>query len=484
MNWLKQRRFALTFGTAMLCAAPNSYAQDAASKPVTLGPEQVLQTAISYMQKGDAPRALALADALLKRDPNDVGALLVRAKSLRGIGRFDEAKAAARAGWRHAETDNQKFSAAMLMAQALSSDGNKTRAQLWLRRAAQVAPTDRHAAQATRDFKYVGQRNPWQTHLSFTLAPNSNINNGSARDSSTLLYRTAELFGFDGSEETALGASNQALSGIEAGINVQSRYRFHQTEHSAHDLRMGFSYRSYQLSNSSKDDLEQENAERLADGRDLLDVSGSDFSYGTIQLGYGYKKLRGDRRGEFSATADIGQSFYGGARYNRYLRGRIGQSYYKDARTKINFGLSTDLRTAGGNSDQYRVSLNTGVSRQLKAGNGLYFGASVSTLQADAEQSEYEELSLRSGYVLGRKVMGTQLQFGLNTSYRDYDVSPHDPSGRREFTVGAEVTATFKNIDYYGFNPTISLTAATTSSNIGLYDVNRVGLGFGIASSF
>jgi hypothetical protein len=130
------------------------------------------------------------------------------------------------------------------------------------------------------------------------------------------------------------------------------------------------------------------------------------------------------------------------------------------------------------------VSLSTSVSRQLKAGNGLYFGASVSSMQADAERAEYDEISLRSGYVLGRKVMGTQLQFGLNTSYRDYDFSPHDASGRREFTVGADVTATFKNIDYYGFNPTISLTAATTSSNIGLYDVNRVGLGFGIASSF
>lgn len=484
MNRLKQRSFALTLGAAFLCAAPSGYAQDTASSPVTLNPEQILQVAISYMQNGDAPRAIRLADALLKRDPNDVGALLVRAKSLRTIGKLDEAKTAARAGWRNAETDSQKFSAAMLMAQALSSDGNRTRAQLWLRRAAQVAPTKRHAALAARDFRYVRRQNPWQTHLKFTLAPNSNINNGSARDSSSLLYQLLNPFDIDGAGEVALGASSKALSGIETGFNLQSRYRFHQTERSAHDWRFGLSYRTYHLSQSSKDDLAAEDAERVARGEEARNTTGSDYAYGTIQLGYGYKQLRRDKRGEFSLTADLGQSFYGGERYNRYLRGRIGQSYYKDAKTKFDFGLSTDLRTAGGESDQKLVSLTAGVSRSLADGNGLYLGVAVSTLGSDIERLEYDELSLRSGFVLGREVMGTKLQFGLNTSYRDYDVSPHDASGRRDFTVSADVTATFKNVDYYGFNPTVSLTAATTSSNIGLYDVNRVGLGIGIASSF
>lgn len=484
MSRLRQQLIACTFGVVASFAAPNVHAQDPGAQTVRLDPKQMLKVAVLNLRNGDNGRALAFADALLLRDPKDVDASLVRSQALRAMGDYTSALAAARTGWQHAESDTQKFSAAMLMAQSLSSDGKRTRAQLWLRRAAQLAPTDRHAKQAARDFKYVGQKNPWRTHLSFTLAPNSNINNGSARDSSSLLYQVFNPYDVAGAGVFPLGVSSQALSGIETGISVQSRYRFHQTEHTAHDLRMGLSYRTYQLSNSSKDDLEKENIERLADNQEPLDISGNDFAYGTLQLGYGYKKLRRDRRGEFSATVDIGQSFYGGARYNRYLRARIGQSYYKDARTKYNFGLSTDLQTSGGESDQFRFSLSTSVSRQLKAGNGLYFGASVSSMQADAERAEYDEISLRSGYVLGRKVMGTQLQFGLNTSYRDYDFSPHDASGRREFTVGADVTATFKNIDYYGFNPTISLTAATTSSNIDLYDVNRVGLGFGIASSF
>lgn len=436
------------------------------------------------LRNGNYDRALAFADALLKRSPDDVAALLVRAYALRGLGQYGPARDAASDGWKLAETDAQKYTAAMGMAQALSSDGKRTRAQLWLCRAAQVAPTAGHAARAAQDFRYVRRQNPWQTHLAFTLAPNSNINNGSARDTSSLLYQLLNPFDVAGAGEVELSASSQALSGIEAGFNMQSRYRFHQTERTAHDLRFGLSYRTYQLTQSSKDDLAEEDAARVARGEEARNITGSDFAYGTIQLGYGYKQLRHDRRGEFSLTADIGQSFYGGARYNRYLRGRINQSYYKDAKTKFDIGLSADLRTAGGDTDQNLVSLTAGVSRSLEGGSGLYLGAAVSAKRADADRAEYEELSLRSGYVLGREVLGTKLQFGVNTSYRDYDVSPHDASGRRDFTVSAEVTATFKNIDYYGFNPTVSLIAATTNSNIGLYDVNRVGLGIGIASSF
>ena len=121
---------------------------------------------------------------------------------------------------------------------------------------------------------------------------------------------------------------------------------------------------------------------------------------------------------------------------------------------------------------------------QVVGGDGLYVGVTAAASKADEERFEYHEIGLRGSYALGREIKGTALQFGINTSFRDYEVSPHDASGRRKFKVGAEVTATFKQIDYFGFNPSVSLTASTTSSNIGLYDVNRLGLSIGIASAF
>ncbi len=480
MTFFRGHIIGLLLGAAAFTVAPVASAQEGSS--VSLAVDQMQLAAELNLRNGDVERALAFADALLLRDPNDVTALLVRAYALRIMQRYGEARIAARAGWQLAGEDGQKFTAAMLMAQAFSADDKRTRAQFWLRRARDVAPTQQLSARATQDFRYVQQRNPWQTQLSFTLAPNSNINNGSARDSSSLLYDFfTPIFG---DNEVELQASSKALSGVEAGLSVQSRYRFRQTEFRAHDLRLGMSYRTYRLSQSARADLAEEDAERVIRGEPAGGITGSDFAYGTVQLGYGFRQLRQDRRGEFSAVADVGQTFYGGARYNSFLRAQLGQSYYASRSTKLDFGLSGDLRQAQRGGDQNTYSFDTGMSRKLANGDGLFTGLSLSTATSDRARLEYDEVALRGGYVLGREVMGTGLRFGLNTSFRDYDVSPHDPSGRREFEIGAEVTATFRQIDYLGFNPTLSLRASHTDSNIGLYDVNRVALSIGIASAF
>lgn len=480
----KQGLLALTFGVVAFAAAPFAHAQQTQTKQVQLSVEQMRLAAELNLRNGHYGRALEFAGALLARDPNDVTALLIRAHGLRVTKDYAAAQKAGRSAWRLAKTDNHKYTAAMLTAQALSSDNKRTRAQLWLRRAAEVAPTKHHEIRAAQDFKYVQQRNPWQTHLSFTLAPNSNINNGSARDSSALLYRLFNPLDIDGAGIVELGAASKALSGIETGLSVQSRFRFRQTEWTAHDLRLGASYRTYQLSSSAKDALDEADAERVAQGEEPSNITGSDFSYGTLQLGYGYKQLRKDHRGEFSFTADLGKSYYGGQTYNSFLRTNIGQSYYATQTTKYTFGLATDFRFAERGDDYQLYQLTAGMSRKLAGGDGLYLGIAASVTNSDALRLEYGEIGVRGGYVLGREVMGTSLQFGLNTSFRDYDVSPHDASGRREFKVGGEVTATFKQIDYLGFNPTVSLTASTTNSNIGLYDVERLGLSIGIASAF
>ena len=81
-------------------------------------------------------------------------------------------------------------------------------------------------------------------------------------------------------------------------------------------------------------------------------------------------------------------------------------------------------------------------------------------------------------------MIGASVQFGLGASWRDYDVSRDSRDGRRDRRVFADVTATFKEIDYYGFNPALTLSASSTDSNVGLYDVNRVGLRIGIKSAF
>ncbi len=465
-------RLRYLMGVAAMAAAPVAFASGAlaeGSAPLRLSAEQVVEAARLSLQNGNTQQAITLADALLLRDPADVTAHLIRAHALRSQGDFAAAQAAARSGWTHAATDTAKFNAALLMAQALASDGKRTRAQLWLRRARQVAPSPGHARRAARDFKYVQQRNPWQTYLSFTFAPNSNINNGASRDSYLSNSVLDRLVG-GGPQLRPINPEAQALAGLEFGARMQTRYRFAQSARRAHDLRLGLSYRSYVLSPGSK--------------ADVPDAKGHDYAYGTASIGYGFRHLRRDGRGELSVNLDLGQTFYGGARYARYAQAHAAQSYYLDRRTKLRFGLVMETETGQRVSDSDSLSLSLGMDRMLASGDGFYLGVTVTNQHSPNALHEYAEAALRGGYVLGREVMGAQVQVGLGARLRDYDVHLLNIDGRRDLEVSFDVTATFRQIDYYGFNPQLSLRAARTNSNIGVYDTNRLGLSIGIASAF
>lgn len=277
------------------------------SAQTTLDPDQMRQAAGESIQVGRPAQAQAIASALLARNDQDLNALLLHSRALRDLGLLKEAREEVRKAWNLAESDDDKYATALITAQILSSEGKRTRSQFWLRRAGEYAPTQRLEARAQRDFNYVKHRNPWQTQLSLTFAPNSNINNGSASDRSYLNHDLSKVI-FGEPVEYALTGSSQALSGLEYGASISSRYRFSQTAVTAHDFNVGGSYRSFVLSDSSS--------------RAAPEASGADFSFGTASLGYGYKKINLDRKGELSADIEVAQSWYGGARYASY--GRVG----------------------------------------------------------------------------------------------------------------------------------------------------------------
>ncbi len=456
------RRFGYAAALA-LSIAPGSQAE------VRISPAELKKAAVLSLQGNDPARAVVFAEALLQRDEQDRTAHLIRASGLRQMGQYAPAQTSARQAWRLSETDAEKFTAARVMAQTLSSDGKRSRAQLWLRRAVHHAPSVRHEHRARRDFAHVRQQNPWSTHLSFTLAPNSNINNGSANDRSLLNYKISEIL-FGEPVEFALDGAAQALSGLEFGASVQTRYRFHQTHDTAHDLKFSASYRSFMLSGSSKDQ---------APG-----VEGSDFAYGTVGIGYGYRRLNLERKGEFMFDLDAVQSWYGGARYATALRGTVAQTYKPNRETNLRFSFQAEHQVGQRTSDVDTYRLTASMNKRLASGNLAFVKLGLATTSSPTADSEYREVELRGGYVLGKPVMGAAIQLGLGASLRDYDVSRHSADGREDLKITADITATFTQIDYYGFNPSVSLSASTTSSNIGLYDSNRVGLSIGIRSAF
>jgi hypothetical protein len=451
----------LTWGLALTASASRAQA--------VLDAAQMRDAASESIKLGKPGQAEAIASALLARDDQDLNALLLHSRALRDLGRLQEARQAARKAWSLARSDSDKYAIALITAQILSSQGKRTRAQLWLRRAGEHAPTARLEARAKRDFNYVKQRNPWQTQLSFVLAPNSNVNNGSASDRSYLNYDLSKII-FGAPVEYELTGSARALSGLEYGTSLSSRYRFAQTATTAHDVTFGGSYRSFVLSNSAS--------------RTAPEASGSDFAFGTASLGYGYKRINLAHKGELSADVEAVQSWYGGDRYASYGRARIAQSVNVSRQQRFRFSAEVERQHGQATADVETAALSASVTQRLSSGNVAFFALEGTATQSPNDDAAYHELELRGGLSLTRPVMGAELRFGVGVAVRDYDASRHVAEGRKDLRAFADMTAVFKEIDYYGFNPSATFTASSNSSNVDLFDINRVGLSLGFQSAF
>ncbi|WP_417677473.1 hypothetical protein [Pseudodonghicola sp.] len=436
---------------------------------IELSADQMRAAAWMALRGGDPNQALQFSQALIRRNPQDRAALLIHSRAARDQGQYDQAKQSARLAWRLSTDDGAKYASSLVMAQALSSNGQRTQAQWWLRRAIQYAPNEALSRKAVEDFRYVRLRNPWAAQLSFSVTPDSNINNGSSARYSFLNYQLSEIF-FGGPAEYQLGGSSRALSGVEYALGLNTRYRLAETETQAHDIIFTADLHHYTLSNEAKS---------IAPG-----AKGSDFDYASYSLGYSFRGLNWGGRGEYRLSGDLGQVWYGGEEYLRFYRLGSGQSY------RLRSGDKIDLRLAGEHQDGIATSdsdiLRLDVSHTTRVLNGatLWTNATLARATSSYAADEFDEFGLRAALTLAKPLAGATVQLGLWARNRSYDFSPHSPDGRSDDRVQADFTMIFRQIDYYGFNPTMQISASRTYSNISLYDADRLGVNFGIQSAF
>ena len=474
---------ALTLGLVGLtvAAAPGSDAPAPQPEPdrTTLSPDALRDAAAEALRLGHAQRAYAFSNALVARDESDRTALLIRARAARDLGQYKEAKTSARLAWKHSETDEQKYASSMVMAQALSSAGQRSWAQLWLRRAVQHAPNEALESRAIRDFRYVRKRNPWQTHLSFSVTPNSNINNG-----------TKEI----GESFRNVGAS-RPLSGLEYSFGLKTRYRFRETETRLHELTFSGKYYHYSLSSSAKRQQELD-AQQSGNPQSFRTYEGKDFAFGYYEFGYAQRGKNFDHRGEYALSAQLGHSWYDAQPYTQYLQLNGGQRYKlkngHNLGTNLTLRRNIGIRTA--DTDEIRVGLSYGFA----TGSGSYFQASlgvretISTHATRNPNDEFREFHVAAQYWFGKPILGASANLGLTLKQRNYDeyrtftAIPNVVliGDREDKGIAMDFTLTFKEVDYYGFNPTMTISAASTDSSESRYNIDRFGINFGIQSAF
>lgn len=297
-----------TLKLAALVAASLLYA------PVTLAqqsltPDQMRSAALTAIQSGQPATALQAADALLLRDETDVTALVVKARAAKDLGQLDIAHAAAAQAWAKAETQPERFDSARVMAQVLASQDKRTRAQLWLRRAAQHAPDVQSKQVAAREYRYVTSRNRVNTQFNLSIAPNSNINNGSVQD-------TTQIFDFFTQDYVTarLGGAARALSGVEGNLGATLRYSLAESVAFRTDLIVQGSTRRYRLSNEAK---------TIAPT-----AKGADFALDSLNLGLVHRWRDTKAPVEYQISGAVGAIRYGGAHYsNTHGSPRVSRGY-------------------------------------------------------------------------------------------------------------------------------------------------------------
>lgn len=439
----------------------------ATAKPQELSPGQMLDLAARSVASGQHDKALALADALLSRDAEDVSALLIRAHALRGLGQMDEARQASRQAWALADNDRAKYAAALVRAQMLSSSGKRMMSQLWLRRAIQVAPTEAHRQNAVRDFRYVRGRSPWQVNLSFSVAPNSNINNGSTQGTGT--YELPVW----GVVPVNLSGAALALSGIEMRSGVRLRYRLKDRGRSGYtDLHLSASRSDYTLSDKAR---------RIAPG-----VKGSDFAFSATRVAVQHVGSLG-QSAQFALSGGLSHNRYGGAAYKNSGEVSARLSYPLNARSALSGHVLLQQQSAlsGRTSDSHgwRGGLRwTGMTGA--GGNRLSFGLEAERSFSNAAALDWQGVSADASLALSRPVLGTRLDLGLTAGRKRFDRGPVTGRGRLDRSLGVRVTVEPVNYDLFGFVPQVTLSARKTNSDFGQYDSEEFGLRFGFRSAF
>ena len=453
---------ARLFRTLVLCAGlVLGAAGGAQADTVTLTPEEMRAAASYALEVHDNRLALSLAGALLQRDPRDGFALIIKSRAARNLGDNATAKRAARAAWRVARSDGDRYAAALVMAQALSSDGQRTWAQLWLRRAAQYAPDERSEALIARDFRYVRSRNPWSMHLTFGVTPSSNINNGSKSDTIVI-----------GGIPFQLSGGAQALSGLEINYGVSTRYRRDMSERLSLHFGGSVEGKAYRLS---------ESARRKAPG-----LRASDLAYRAAELQFG-ATLRGARpRNPLDVNLRLGKNFYGGDHLSDYAAAELAKTVTLGKRNRLRFTVSAEEQWRKDRADRSSTALTGQVDWSTRVGQSglLQLSLGLRDTRSDSGTIAHSAQMAAVDYRFTKPVFGAYL--GLSAAYetRDYDQALFGSGPRRDDKLSLGATMFLPDYDYYGFAPEIGLSIVNNHSSETLYETEDIGLTLGFRSTF
>jgi hypothetical protein len=434
----------------------------AQAAPVVLTPQQARVDGFKALALGDAKLAHQFALVLLKRDKHDFAALILRARSARELGHMAEARAAARAAWAEAKPGRQSYDAALVRAQVLSSSGYRTVAQFWLRRAIQLAPSDRDKAVAVKGLRYVRSHSHWAFRLDASLQPSSNVNGGSANSTMT-------IFGLP----FLLSGDAQALSGVVGSLGFTARYRFKPTENRLSTLRFSVMQTHNWLSADAK--------------RQAPTARGSNYDYADVELGFSQRLRRSVKSlAIYHWDVKLGRNWYGGKGLSNYVGAGVGVERPLNASVTGGADLSVQrqLRNDVFSRSAVVTTGSAGLTFRLKNRDRVKLTLGDQDTHSKNIQIDHNMIFAQLSWDRAKPIRGVRIGAALQFQRSQYGFFPFSPDGRTDYGVTASLTAVFDRVQYMGFSPSVTLQWNRVHSNVSLYETRNIGIGVGIRSTF
>ena len=422
---------------------------------------------------GQPAAARAISLTLVRLEPENPETWMQLAQAERALGQTEASRAAARNARRFAKTDLQLYNAAILLADSFIQEKRFTRAQVWLRRARQAAPNAALKARVAQDYKRVDRVNPLRYNFDFSLAPSSNINNGSREDTAIFFFAGIPL-------EGSLSLDAQALSGYEARVAAVA-YDKNLGKGRSYTLSARTDIRRYRFSSETKDDIDD--ARDAGTTEDLPDVS--DYAYDYFSVGGTYRfPITKMYRGE--STLTFGRLWYGGdplARDASLMGSLVWSPTTREARRAY---LRTTRRERSDTDTRSSTTWELGYIAVFapESGSRWVVSTSFSDTNAQSPTEAHQRAALNVSYTFAQPLWGTQVTTSLGVSVRRDDEPSFDRDPRVDRGTNLGATFFLRDQEIYGFAPTISLTAERTDSNLSRYQTEEIGISFGLRSVF
>lgn len=353
------------------------------------------------------------------------------------------------------------YTAARRAAAVRYTQGRFMAAQWWLRQAANYAPSRADADANRADFLRIRDQAGFNSTLNFNIARSDNINNGVDDPIFTL-----------GDIVLVFPPSALALSGIEYVAQASAEYRISRSARQQTLIDAAFYGRTYTLSSSAK---------ALAPA-----ARASDYNLTQLAFGATHARILKPNWAPSQARFSLGKVWSGDRDQRWFQRLDLKQSFVlKNKATAALSGYAERQRPL--EAGQPNVTLwgaKAEYSRTLPWRD--IFATSFEALNYDADIATYayQTQRLRLSYSLARPVLGLDLSFLADLSYKSYDEFSISLDGRRDQRAEIAVTAGVKEFAVFGFSPYFTIAAHKTKSNVERYDTSGVSLGLGFASRF